>query len=760
MNLPTKRLRSERMPLILLVIYIAIILLITLSSPGPAYLSDEVGYASKAAHIAGFNNLLSSSWHAGYSISLAPLFMLFGLKPVVWIAVALFNLILLAASLYFWISTLQKLGCTKRKAILLSLSSLVCFSVWGFTGWIFVNPWLQLIVAMMSRWLQIRNRFMQLLAIAVTGGWAYWIHPTGLLIAACAWLTVTTDLLYKRRSSAIKPLGGIAAAMLLTLGLMLIYKPIHNAINISMGGDGGHYAGQISSYLTALQNDAKQTLTEIGTGLFNGIANLSIATYGYGMLFAARIKRPNPEIADRWDRNRFLTSLFIATTCLSLLLFSSFLSINQPGDYQHMMHQRYTAPIVQALWILGISHWIDLEDRSNLPSRLCLSLSPILAALIAGCVLWDYNKQFSIIDNMSSGSSVISNALHSEQEALAGLVIGSLLIIAIQALTWRPKLLAAGVLASIIGWIASDKKADILSAGSAKPGLIDQINALSERKAVCLVALRTNLSASETDNLYELYLSSPKIQRVRNRYEDRTTYNKFYNPDSSSCDYIVAPLDLHLSTDRSDLKAVNSKLESCQLISVDDRNGWGLNQCLKQIQSDKQEGFFTTSNGKATGPLPAGPRPIRVYTEEALRHEEDKLNYGILIIRNGRLLVEPCRTQRNPRLRQHCKQRQEVVIEATPNIPLIWGLYEEAFNAGHYQLLPKGLEVYQGTVTVELVDAKPQRFSSQTFQSNSKIIPIPFELISNQQRFEIRIQASAGARFKPPTHLIMAKVMP
>ncbi len=173
-----------------LIIYLFIIIFSVFRNPGAIYLSDELGYASKAAHLAGHNNLLSSSWHAGYSIMLAPLFMVFGVNETIWPVISIFNLALVAGAIIFWISTLGELGYKRKNAILIGLSSLACFNVWGFTSWIFVNPALQLIIAIMARGLLLHERIPRLLTISITRGLAYWIHPTGLLIAASAWVAM------------------------------------------------------------------------------------------------------------------------------------------------------------------------------------------------------------------------------------------------------------------------------------------------------------------------------------------------------------------------------------------------------------------------------------------------------------------------------------------------------------------------------------------------------------------------------------------
>ena len=139
----------------------------------------------------------------------------------------------------------------------------------------------------MARGLLLHERIPRLLTISIVGGIAYWIHPTGLLIASSSWLIAIVEMVSIQREQALKALALTAIGIAITIVLIIIYQKIHSVINISMGGDGGHYDKQISGYINGLNIDTKQTIAEIGTGLINGLANLSIATFGYGMLLLA-----------------------------------------------------------------------------------------------------------------------------------------------------------------------------------------------------------------------------------------------------------------------------------------------------------------------------------------------------------------------------------------------------------------------------------------------------------------------------------------
>jgi len=60
-------------------------------SNGPAYLTDEIGYLAKASFLAGHVIDGSSSYFAGYSILLAPLFVLFSDTNRIWQGVLVVN---------------------------------------------------------------------------------------------------------------------------------------------------------------------------------------------------------------------------------------------------------------------------------------------------------------------------------------------------------------------------------------------------------------------------------------------------------------------------------------------------------------------------------------------------------------------------------------------------------------------------------------------------------------------------------------------
>ena len=68
---------------------------VNLDVSGPAYQQDEIGYLVNGAFFAGHVIDGFSSYHAGYSILLAPLFAIFDDPGLIWKGVLLVNALLL-----------------------------------------------------------------------------------------------------------------------------------------------------------------------------------------------------------------------------------------------------------------------------------------------------------------------------------------------------------------------------------------------------------------------------------------------------------------------------------------------------------------------------------------------------------------------------------------------------------------------------------------------------------------------------------------
>ena len=132
------------------------------------------------------------------------------------------------------------------------------------------------------------------------------------------------------------------------------------------------------------------------------------------------------------------------------------------------------------------------------------------------------------------------------------------------------------------------------------------------------------------------------------------------------------------------------------------------------------------------------------------------MTFGHLSKAGDSIDVVPCTTINNKKMRRSCQDKKEVLMETSPETPLIWGVYIQDLKAGNYQLIPNGLKVYKGKVTVEIIDTTINRLKSKDYQaSDASISNIHFTLSKDKEHIELRIEASANAIFTPPSHWII-----
>ena len=151
-------------------------------------------------------------------------------------------------------------------------------------------------------------------------------------------------------------------------------------------------------------------------------------------------------------------------------------------------------------------------------------------------------------------------------------------------------------------------------------------------------------------------------------------------------------------------------------------------------------------------------KPVRVYTKDKFNYENTEMAFGYLSKAGDTSDVVNCTTLNNKKMRRSCQDKKELIMETTPKIPLIWGMYIQDLRAGSYQLIPNGLKVYKGKVTVEIIDTTINRLQSKDYQASDASIPnIPFTLSKDKEHIELRIEASANAIFTPPSHWIITQ---
>ena len=265
-------------------------LLISWRFTGPAYLKDEIGYLANAAFLAGRTVDAASSYHAGYSLFIAPAFW-WSEPASAWKSVLAINAILWAASFVMLHSILRRLLPNASSSTLLTATMVsalyptwIVSSGYAFATAAFVAVFLASVLALFV-WSP--NRPLSVLPHSALAGYLYWVHPTGAAVAIGSLLAFAFDA-YRRRDAKVLGLHVILIAT-----LFIGYRwGIQNWITGSMTPSGYqprlHYPSLTSALQTVL---TWQGFAVFATVLVGQLAYFIVASFGMalaGMAFCIR----------------------------------------------------------------------------------------------------------------------------------------------------------------------------------------------------------------------------------------------------------------------------------------------------------------------------------------------------------------------------------------------------------------------------------------------------------------------------------------
>ncbi|MFC3685199.1 hypothetical protein [Hydrogenophaga luteola] len=369
--------------------------LLSLSFEGPAYLQDEIGYLAKAAFLAGRSIDAASSYHAGYSILLAPVFLLTTEISRVWTGVVALNVILWVLSLFM----IQRLTpviypSARPAAILASVTGLATYPAWPtLTGYAFPSP---LIVASILLSLLLLNALIKRgwqspEALAICAGITFWIHPTGLAIIGALTATLAVASPQKER------IGLLLRFLVITAALVITYKAwIHPWINHAMTPDGFLPTTHYKSYVEVLGKLLDPAV--IGRSLLRLMGEFSylmISTLGVfvvGTWFLTRNLRSGISSQEAILSFYCLLTLF-GIALMAALQLETYETAN---DIQHWQYGRYIDTALPLILSIGFAHIAQNLKRK----RVFLGFLLILPFLAATGLLLDKWSNAAPINNI------------------------------------------------------------------------------------------------------------------------------------------------------------------------------------------------------------------------------------------------------------------------------------------------------------------------------------------------------------------------
>jgi hypothetical protein len=363
-----------------------IVFLLNYVIAGPMIQGDEGSYLANAAAIAGFHNDMASSYHAGYSILIAPAFWIADTPNEAWMFVKAINALLLACiTLLLWQISRRLAPEIDLKLRLGAVALVTFYPMWVvMTGYSFAQiafvPFFLLVTLMFIN--AVRGGATSWALLGVATGFLYWIHPTG--IATLIGISFSSAYIAWSRGR-----WRLFLALLLSIAVMIIaYRYgitpwLHDRMTMSGAPANIHYPGVERLLSPLLTFDGLQeVVARIGGHIFY----LSIGTVGLFWLgLISLITKAHKAKKNVWNDEVlgyralavFLVLSLSGTLALSVLLFSS---TPEAQRLDHWMYGRYVEGVIAPVLLIGalsFSSW-----------RVCLLSIPIA---VIGAVLLAMN---------------------------------------------------------------------------------------------------------------------------------------------------------------------------------------------------------------------------------------------------------------------------------------------------------------------------------------------------------------------------------
>lgn len=327
---------------------------------GPMIQADEGSYLANAAAIAGFGNDFASSYSAGYSILIAPAFLIGSGPAEVWNWVIAIN-----ASLYFalvfglWqLSPYLYNGIISLREKLFSVMIVAAYPMWvAMAGYSFS----QLAFAAFFVWSAVF--LFNAIEGKSLGGWAlfsivtgylYWIHPTGAAVALVGVISaVIASFMLRDGKPAIVT---ICLILIMIVGYRVAFQP-WLLERMTLGSTPNlHYPG-VTEILAPLWHSGSwvELISRAGGHVFYlTIGTVGLALTGIAGLYSSWPKALVSEVNSGYKIFQPPITIYLILAPLSILVLSVLLFTATPEATRldHWMYGRYVegaiAPVILA----------------------------------------------------------------------------------------------------------------------------------------------------------------------------------------------------------------------------------------------------------------------------------------------------------------------------------------------------------------------------------------------------------------------------
>ncbi|MBN1856844.1 MAG: hypothetical protein JW846_07825 [Dehalococcoidia bacterium] len=325
-------------------------------------MNDEIGYLSHAALLAGYPIDGASSYHAGYSLLLAPLFRLSPDPVATWQGVMVLNAMMWSASSVLLFRVLDRLFAHRplphrcaAVAIAMLYPTWLAMCGYAFATTAIVLVFMAAVLAAMH--VDVRRKPWSVVPHSLAVGLLYWVHPTGLAVVVAS--TLGLAVLCARR----RHLGPLALHMLVVLLLIFVYREGVHQWLLDVGTAPGfptqeHYA----SYVEMLSHLTRgEFWFETLAGALGQMASLVVGSLGLlvvGILEAARrtkesLSGDRSSTTEQSEAKGFLCLFVVLALVAVILLGSASFSAGGRTRIDHWIYARYAEGVLLPLLAIG-----------------------------------------------------------------------------------------------------------------------------------------------------------------------------------------------------------------------------------------------------------------------------------------------------------------------------------------------------------------------------------------------------------------------
>lgn len=356
----TVTLREKYYVVLMSLVIFVVFFVYSLKFKGPAYLSDEIGYLSKAIFLSDNYSDNANSWHGGYSILLTPIFYILDDIEKIWVSIQALNALLFSISFLILYRILKinfpsfdNSTLTISAAVSMSYPSWIVMSSYAFTTPLIVFVYL----SSLYYFLKIYESRTNILICGLISGFAFWVHPTGISISFSFFLCLIIIGFINRKWSV------PVLYFLLAVGIVSIYEfYVHEYFNDGMS----------SSFYPSMDHYGKTNVTDVISDIslwvrffviFLGVLISSVIS-SFGLVFISFFGFVIPSITSiiRKIENESdistvnIAPLLMVLVCFTVIAIQSVYSMATTSlRIEQHFYGRYLDPYILPLLAIGLA---------------------------------------------------------------------------------------------------------------------------------------------------------------------------------------------------------------------------------------------------------------------------------------------------------------------------------------------------------------------------------------------------------------------